>query len=150
MLHCILTISVLLSLLLSVHGLLGNECNIYDLRSELCGELEICDENTNSCQCAPGYNRVENSCKKAVSLPTPNGDITLPNNSELVNHHTSTSISGVLMFIFIIFINIIIVVYVVKRFNLVHWMRNKINSWNRSNYDEFMIGRDVDDDPPLR
>lgn len=129
--------------------ILGNQCNVYDLRSKSCEDSEICDENYNSCQCAPGFKQNDNYCIKVEEIPRADGDVSPPNNSELVNNHTSSSVPSILLWIFIC-VNIIIVIYVVRKYNIINWMRNKINSFRRSNYDEFMIGQDVDDDPPLR
>lgn len=150
MLQFILTTYLLLFSLNSVHGLLGEQCSIYDLRSNSkCGESEICDENVNSCQCAPGFNTVDNFCQRAILIPNTNENVE-PNNTELlINNHAGLTIKGVLILTFLC-VNIIVVILVMKKFNFGHWVRNKVYSFRRSNYDEFMIGQDVDDDPPLR
>lgn len=93
--------------------ILGNQCNVYDLRSKSCEDSEICDENSNSCQCAPGFKQNDNYCIKVEEIPRADGDVSPPNNSELVNNHTSSSVPSILLWIFIC-VNIIIVIYVVR------------------------------------
>lgn len=56
-------------------------------------------------------------------------------------------VAGVLISIFVITL-VVCGVYISYRYRLVAWVRNKMHQRN-VDYDEFMIGQDPDDDPPL-
>lgn len=57
--------------------------------------------------------------------------------------HVAAAVVSVLVIAFVI-----CAVFVGYKYKLHTWVRSKFNQRN-SNYDEFMIGQDLDDDPPL-
>ncbi|KAL3288063.1 hypothetical protein HHI36_002514 [Cryptolaemus montrouzieri] len=152
MLPLVLTISLLSLLSFNpVHGLLGNECNIYDLRSKQCDQFEICDENTNTCRCSSGYVKVDAFCEKHKQNPYTEVKSPSPNSSSLINEQKGggSLITGFLLPLFLL-ISLVSLVYLTIKYDLASRIRNKVYLLRRANYDEFMIGADVDDDPPLR
>ncbi|CAG9764988.1 unnamed protein product [Ceutorhynchus assimilis] len=118
----------------------GLKCNSTSTAIDpICESTESCDESTNICQCLPAFENVKDQCV----LPQ-----TTPNYSSLVDNQGNGSlVAGILIPLFLIAF-VICSIYVGKRFELVKWLREKFSQRNR-NYDEFMIGQDDDDDPPL-
>lgn len=118
----------------------GQKCNPETLVDQQCSSNnEQCDVTTNTCQCLSSFNNENGTCVEPHSTP---------NYSSLVDNHGNGSlIAGILIPLFLITF-VICSIYVGKRFELVKWLRNRLNQRNR-NYDEFMIGQDDDDDPPL-
>nr|CAH7769764.1 unnamed protein product [Callosobruchus chinensis] len=110
-----------------------------------CSETESCNEATNTCQCLPGYERGnETHC-----VPfSPEVDST-PNYSSLVDNQGSGSIVAGILTPLCLIVMVMCGIYVTRRYHLIAWIRSKFNRRNE-NYDEFMIGQDLDDDdPPL-
>lgn len=60
---------------------------------------------------------------------------------------SNNAVAGVFIAIFVIAL-IVCGVYITYRYRLIAWVRNRMNQRN-VDYDEFMIGQDADDDPPL-
>ncbi|KAK9886718.1 hypothetical protein WA026_017637 [Henosepilachna vigintioctopunctata] len=153
MLQFVLTISFITFVLLNpVHGFVENQCNVHDLRSKQCEEFETCDETSNSCQCLPGYVKVDSYCEKIEQNSGSSGNILFPpNSSSLVNDKDEggSAVTGYVLLFFLLF-SLIGGIFVTRKYNLLQVVRNKVYSFRRSHYDEFMIGQDVDDDPPLR
>ncbi|KAJ8934520.1 hypothetical protein NQ314_013303 [Rhamnusium bicolor] len=126
----------------------GNrQCDTSDLNNSPCSsDTELCDGSTNSCQCLPGYERKNKTyCVQTVNTSSQS----TPNYSSLVDNQGSGSIvAGILIPLFLI-IFVICGIYVNRKYQILTWIRNKISHRNE-NYDEFMIGQDLDDDdPPL-
>lgn len=118
------------------------KCNLKLLEETECYENELCNE-LNICECLPDYVRVnETYCEKKSTT-----NHSTANYSSLVDNHGSGSlVAGILIPTLLIAI-IVCAVYATRRYQLMHWIRNKFRR-NNENYDEFMIGQD-DDDPPL-
>lgn len=57
------------------------------------------------------------------------------------------AVAGILISLFVIAM-IVCGVYIAYRYRLVAWLRHRMRQRN-VDYDEFMIGQDADDDPPL-
>lgn len=114
-----------------------------------CSLTEICDETTKTCQCAEGLKRYnETSCIEVEKTEAHS----TPNYSSLVDDQSGGSIViGILIPIILVAI-IMFGIYLSRKYHIVTWVRRKLN-YRNENYDEFMIGQDLDDDeddPPLR
>ncbi|XP_060533270.1 uncharacterized protein LOC132706137 [Cylas formicarius] len=120
----------------------AKQCSSDITGSEICsGEKEYCDPVSRKCQCLPNYTEENNQC-----IPLPIN----PDCSDLADNRGNGSlIAGILIPLFLIII-VICSIYVVKRYELGTWIRSKLHRRNH-NYDEVMIGQDLndDDDPPL-
>lgn len=68
--------------------------------------------------------------------------------SSLVNDGDGGSMSAYILTPLILIAFVICGIYINRKYHLVTWVRNKMIR-NNENYDEFMIGQDLDDDPPL-
>ncbi|KAJ8925364.1 hypothetical protein NQ315_009194 [Exocentrus adspersus] len=135
--------------LLVVIGDADRKCDPEDLISisSQCSDTEVCDTFSRSCQCRPGYERYNTTyCKPSIVTSTQS----TPNYSSLVDNQGNGSlIAGILIPVFLI-VFVICGVYVNRKYQLLAWVRHKMSRSNE-NYDEFMIGQDLDDDdPPLR
>ncbi|KAJ8962523.1 hypothetical protein NQ318_000914 [Aromia moschata] len=124
----------------------SRQCDPSDITKLLCSDTELCEEETRSCQCLPGYVRKNDTYCVQKNNASPQSN---PNYSSLVDNKGSGSIvAGILIPIFLI-IFVICTIYFNKKYHILTWVRNKISRRNE-NYDEFMIGQDLeDDDPPL-
>ncbi|CAH0550637.1 unnamed protein product [Brassicogethes aeneus] len=117
-------------------------CNTTDAVTHDCSESEYCNENK-KCTCLPGYTRLNDTfCIQRNN--------SAPNYSSLVyNNGNGSLVAGIVIPLCLILI-VISGVYISRRYDVLDWIRQKINQRN-SNYDEFMIGQDLDDDdPPIR
>lgn len=122
-------------------------CSSLDLVDPKCSSSEVCDETTNTCQCPPGHERAGPTVCIAIKTDVS----TTPSYSSLIEDQSSGSVViGVLIPVILIGF-VMFGVYLSRKYRLVAWIRGKINHRNE-NYDEFMIGQDLDDDddPPLR
>lgn len=108
-----------------------------------CSESEYCDEDSSHCNCLKGYIRVN------VTLCIKTDDQTSPKDSSIENGDSGSVTIYILAPLFII-VFVICGIYINRKYHLVTWIKNKIHQ-NNENYDEFMIGQDLDDDddPPL-
>lgn len=126
--------------------ILGKKCNKTSLVSVKCLETETCMITTGTCECLPDFKRINGTCENitdAVSRSeTPSALVDESNNSHIV--------AGILIPVFLIMF-VICGVYFSRKYRLVGWLRVKLNQRNK-NYDEVMIGQDIedDDDLPLR
>lgn len=91
----------------------------------------------------PGYTKLNNECIKNSTEPSPRVQPEKPKIQE-TDTHNHLAIAVVPVLLIIIFIGSVIMV---RKYNVVSWIRNKI-SQRDTPYDEVMIGQD-DDDPPL-
>uniref|UniRef100_A0A1E1W005 EGF-like domain-containing protein n=1 Tax=Pectinophora gossypiella TaxID=13191 RepID=A0A1E1W005_PECGO len=104
-------------------------CNVTAL--EPCpGYNQICNETSHQCECMPGFSRYEEHCYEPDDMPTA--------------HHTT----AVLVTIFTLALLICGLVLVVRKYNLIEYVRQKINLRRNNDimYEDVMIGQD---DPPL-
>lgn len=118
-------------------------CDLSDTtKGYYCLDNELCVNG--HCECKPGYNRLSNECTKNSSNPAPRIQPVLPDvkKTKDKSHLAVAIVVPVLLIIFLIGSFI-----VVRKYNLVTWITNKINQRNTP-YDEVMIGQE-DDDPPL-
>lgn len=104
-----------------------------------CATTELCDDATNTCQCDRDYTVDDGACV----LPH-----TTLNYSSLVDNQGDGSLLAGILIPLCLVAFVICSIYISKRFELVKWLRERLIQRNR-NYDEFMIGQDDDDDPPL-
>lgn len=135
---------------------LGNRtCDTETIVYNQCSETETCIPATGSnkgyCECHPGLIRVNSThCKSIINRIK---EQQTPKSSSLVdkgaNSNNGNIVAGILIPIFLIMV-VICGVYCSRKYNLFNYLRNKM--YQRSiNYDEVMIGQDLDDDdPPLR
>lgn len=73
-----------------------------------------------------------------------------PNYSSLVDNQGSGSVVAGILIPLSLIIFVICGIYLNRKYQILTWVRNKFNR-RSENYDEFMIGQDLDDDdPPLR
>lgn len=119
-------------------------CISGDARKADCSHNEYCVLGI--CQCLPGYISLNNDCirNKTDQLPKthPTQSNPVVENDVRQNHLAIVIVIPVLLLLVLIGTGI-----VVRKYNLVNWIRNKINQRDTP-YDEVMIGQD-DDDPPL-
>lgn len=123
-------------------------CNATDLDNQQCSPTETCDQSEVSslgiCACRDGFIRINDTFCQAPVQPS---DTTSVKTSSLVDEKGGSNVIAVIVPTFIILI-VICVVYIGYKYKLHSWIKNKINQ-RSTNYDEFMIGQDLDDDPPL-
>lgn len=125
----------------------SRQCDPSDLNSLQCSETELCDNSTRSCQCPSGFERENNTycVEKVISSSQ-----STPNYSSLVDNKGSGSLVAGILIPLSLIIFVICGIYINRKYQLLTWVRNKFNR-RSENYDEFMIGQDLDDDdPPLR
>lgn len=143
MLTYILTIGIICChyLFKIVECALGRQCNDFDLRNgnQCDSTVEICDKNI--CQCRPGFAKNQTHCISTVEVS--------PNSSSLIESEGGSHVLATIVPIFILII-LVSGVYVHRKYNVINWVVNKINQRRIRTYDEFIIGGDTDDDPPLR
>lgn len=120
-------------------------CNIKDTTKDYyCVDNELCVNG--HCECKPGYIRLNNECIKNNSN---NPESTIqpdPPDVKKIEYNNNSAVVFVIPILLIIVL-VIFSVFLIKRYNLVTWITNKINQRNAP-YDEVMIGQE-DDDPPL-
>ncbi|XP_059061196.1 uncharacterized protein LOC131854089 [Achroia grisella] len=94
-------------------------------------EHKFCNEKTGQCECLQGFTLVEKHCE--------------PSESALTTRHTATA---AIVTIFTLALVICGLVLVVRRYNLIEYIRQKINLRRNNDvmYEDVMIGQD---DPPL-
>ncbi|KAF5301651.1 hypothetical protein FQA39_LY10698 [Lamprigera yunnana] len=97
------------------------------------------------CDCFPGYTKVNDTfCKKS-------GNYSTVKSSSLVEEKSTTSghvVAGIVIPIVLIMV-VISGAYFNRKYHLVDYISSKLYQRN-NNYDEVMIGQDLeDDDPPL-
>lgn len=135
---------------LSKHLFIARKCNTTDLENEQCSATEVCNSQNKTlslgvCECQNGFVRINETFCQALDSST---DKTTVKTSSLTDRKGGSSIIAGIVPTFIILI-VICAVYIGYKYKLHTWFKNKINQRN-TNYDEFMIGQDLDDDPPLR
>lgn len=98
------------------------------------------------CQCEPGYVALNNECVKNKSDAS--AQVQPERNDDKNDRHDQSSHIAVAVVIPLMLIMLVAgSVFMLKRYDVVGWVRNKINQ-RQTPYDEVMIGQD-DDDPPL-
>lgn len=108
-----------------------------DARVSDCSDTEVC--NDKKCVCLPELTRLnETYCVKNKSSP---------NYSSLVYNDGNGSLVAGIVIPFCLILLVISAVYISKKYNIFDWIRQKVYQRN-NNYDEFMIGQDIDDDDP--
>jgi len=143
-------------LIFLLNTVLGKQtsCDSTTVVNSRCTATETCVQTTDSkngyCECLPGLTRVNATFCKNV---TKSDDSPTPRSSSLVDEDEGSGsghvVAGILIPIFLIAV-VICGIYFSRKYNLVSYVRSKIYQRN-SNYDEVMIGQDLeDDDPPLR
>lgn len=125
-------------------------CDILGIVSKQCPPTLTCVPKNNSigyCECLPGRIKVNQTfCK-------PSDQITAAKSSSLVEENSNGSsghiVAGILIPMFLIMV-VIVGVYFNRKYQLIDFVTSKLYQRN-GNYDEVMIGQDLeDDDPPLR
>lgn len=118
----------------------GKSCNATEtITNPSCNSTEQCDPATNTCTCLSDFVSENGACIK----PSP----PVSYSSLVENQGNGSLLAGILIPLCLIVL-VICSIYISKRYELVKWLRHRLNQRNR-NYDEFMIGQDDDDDPPL-
>ncbi|KAB0805021.1 hypothetical protein PPYR_01991 [Photinus pyralis] len=140
-------------LLFILHSSLGKQaCDSSSIIEKQCHETFLCvptNDSTNNgyCECLPGYTKInETYCTNA-------SDATTAKSSSLVNKEEDNGsghvVAGILIPVFLIMV-VIAGIYFNRKYHLADYFISKLYQRN-SNYDEVMIGQDLeDDDPPLR
>ncbi|KAF2885395.1 hypothetical protein ILUMI_20793 [Ignelater luminosus] len=137
-----------------LNSTLGQQCDITTVVNKQCSPTETCiptkDPKYGLCQCLPGFVRVNNSHCENV---TKSNDLSIPKSSSLIDEDADNGsghvVAGILIPLFLITI-VICGVYFSRKYHVMGYIRSKLYQRN-SNYDEVMIGQDLDDDdPPLR
>ncbi|KAF7264577.1 hypothetical protein GWI33_023038 [Rhynchophorus ferrugineus] len=125
--------------IVKVIGSVGKSCNATEVVSSTsCNSTEQCDTLTSTCKCLAEYVEENGMCV------TPNA----VSYSSLVDNQGSGSILAGILIPVCSLLLVICSIYLNKKYELVKWLRHRFSQRNR-NYDEFMIGQDDDDDPPL-
>lgn len=77
-------------------------------------------------------------------------DQTSPKDSSVIENGDSGSVTIYILAPLFLIVFVICGIYINRKYHLVTWIKNKVHR-NNENYDEFMIGQDLDDDddPPL-
>lgn len=120
-----------------------NVCSVSDTtKGYNCLNNELCVNGR--CECKPGYTKLNNECIKNSSNPAARIQPDSPD-IQKSDEHSHVAVAVVVPVFLIIFI--IGSFIVIRKYNLVTWVSNKINQRNTL-YDEPMIGEE-DDDPPL-
>lgn len=104
-------------------------CNVTSI--EPCpGYYQFCNETSLRCECIDGYYRVDDKCQ------TPSA------------YMSSHDVTAVVVSIFAVALIVCGLVLVVRKYNLIEYARQKINSRRNNDvmYEDVMIGQD---DPPL-
>ncbi|KAJ2938796.1 hypothetical protein O0L34_g18419 [Tuta absoluta] len=103
-------------------------CNVTDL--EPCPSHQYCEQASGKCVCVKGYTRVGEECM-------------LPDDVPSMPHSTAALVA-----IFTLALITCGLVLVIRRYNLIEYVRQKINSRRNRDimYEDVMIGHD---DPPL-
>lgn len=94
--------------------------------------------------CLEGYNRVSGVCYLKPTDPPSRASFVSDDDQ---SNNSGHAVAGILISIFVIAM-IVCGVYITYKYRLIAWVRNRMNQRN-VDYDEFMIGQDPDDDPPL-
>lgn len=146
------TISYSVILLLILHSSLGKQaCDSSSIIERQCHKTFVCvptNDSTNSyCECLPGHTKINETFCTNVS------DATTAKSSSLVNKEEDNGsghvVAGILIPVFLIMV-VIAGIYFNRKYHLADYFISKVYQRN-SNYDEVMIGQDLeDDDPPLR
>ncbi|GLV36327.1 hypothetical protein CBL_08821 [Carabus blaptoides fortunei] len=118
-------------------------CAVYDGTKQQCSENEMCQYNV--CKCKLGYTRLGEGCVKNMSnqVPSPAPYGPHPKTPEEGTSHVAAAVIIPIMMILFVIGSVVLV----RKYNVVSWVRNKLNQ-RHTPYDEVMIGQD-DDDPPL-
>lgn len=137
-----------------LNSALGKQpCDTTTVVSKQCSPTETCvpakEPKNGNCECLPGHTRINNTYCENV---TKSDDPPTPKSSSLVNEDESSGhghvVAGILIPVFLITV-VICGVYFSRKYHVVSFVRSKLYQRN-SNYDEVMIGQDLDDDdPPL-
>lgn len=108
-----------------------------------CSKLEYCDEETMQCHCLKGYDRVNiTKCIKTEEQTT-------DKYSKFIKNEDSGSVTIYVLTPLILLLIAICGIYMNRKYHITAWVKKNIHR-NHENYDEFMIGNDLDDDdPPL-
>lgn len=115
-----------------------------DARKTNCLDHEYC--NNGVCKCLPGYHGVDGKCVRKDSKDN-SVEIDTVDVDKYVSKDNQSHLAIVIVVPILLIIALIGSVVVVKKYNIVNWIRNKIHQRDTP-YDEVMIGQD-DDDPPL-
>lgn len=140
-----------LILLFILQSSLGKQsCDSSSIIEKQCHKTFMCVPATDStngyCDCLPGHTQINDTfCMKI-------GDSKTPKTSSLVNNEDDNGsghvVAGILIPVFLIMV-VIAGIYINRKYRLVDYFISKLYQRN-NNYDEVMIGQDLeDDDPPL-
>lgn len=125
--------------------------NLVEVNSQ-CPSTQTCvpdpnNGNAGTCDCRPGFAKINETYCKNIS----SGILPDPHSSSLVDNGSGSSshvIAAILIPILLISV-VISGVYFNRKYDLYRYIRTKFYR-RSSNYDEVMIGQDLDDDdPPL-
>lgn len=103
------------------------------------------------CQCIQGYVRINGTCSVQPTTTEPPSRASFISNDDAGEHQVvqpkNHTVAGVFIGIFVVAF-VLCGVYVAYRYRFVGWLRGRMGQRN-VDYDEFMIGQEADDDPPL-
>ncbi|KAI4467444.1 atp-dependent protease [Holotrichia oblita] len=132
------------------------QCSLKDTRQVECSINEACTVNSTVdgtddigyCDCRVGLKRVNGSLCVQIQE---NKNAQQPSTSSLVHGSNSNHLAAAILIPLFIISLVIIGIYISHRYKVITWIRTRMNQ-RKSNYDEVMIGQDLDDDddPPLR
>lgn len=131
---------------------LKRKCSVSNLKVVECLAFETCVANSSdvdigSCECQTGFERLDDGpCVQVVT----NGKAQEALISNLPDSSGSSHFAAAVL-IPVLLVFFVIIIYVSYRYKVITWIRVKMNQ-RKANYDEVMIGQDLndDDDPPLR
>ncbi|KAL1514095.1 hypothetical protein ABEB36_003414 [Hypothenemus hampei] len=126
-------------LFIRVFSKVDDKCNSTEvINDENClSATELCDDKLQVCVCRPKYENINGDCVETA--------VSKSKYSSLVDNQGNGSLAAGIIIPLILITIVICIIYVNKKFDLFKWIREKLPQRNR-NYDEFMIGRDIDDD----
>lgn len=137
---------IILSLIAFEQFVAGKQCNPHSMRDVACKQNETCTA-TGFCECKVGFKLINDTCLNITTTKD------APDAQPVIHSSTEESTSnhvaaGILIPLFLITV-VICGVFLNHKYRIISWIRNKIDQRNM-NYDEVMIGQDLeDDDPPL-
>lgn len=110
-----------------------------------CSPTEYCDEETKQCLCPKGYERFN----VTYCIPTKKTDDETSKHSSVMENNNSGSVTVYILTPLLIIFFLMCGIYLNRKYHIIIWISKKMHQ-NNENYDEFMIGQDLDDDdPPL-
>ncbi|XP_022902186.2 uncharacterized protein [Onthophagus taurus] len=149
-------LSILLILLNNTAAI--KKCNSSNLINFDCGPNGICvlttmeKEELGNCECKKGFEMNEkNVCVKSSKTRSDDKDFISSSLVDETNTDKKGHVAAAIIIPAFLIALVMAGVYIGYKYRVLTWVRNKMNNRSTSNYDEVMIGQDLDDDdPPLR